>query len=502
MDMKLPWRATDADEHDESPRTDEAGEASQFDRPDDPDRAVRERADESPEPVGDRPPAAQPVIVPRWVQLVLLPIALLAIWALARASGSVLLILVTASIVAVMLTPVVRRLERGRIPRGLAILIVYLGGFAILGGVGVLLSNPISTQITRFQRDVPHLVKQANKDLTNFQSWLDRNGIKVQIQQQGQTALQTLQKKILKRSGAIVSFSRDLLTQTLTVGFDLVLILVLSIYLLVYGRQIGEMVRRIMPDGDGTPEDDYPLLVQHAVFGYVRGQLLFSLVMGASATVALYVFGLLGIFPDGEKYAVFFGAFYGLMEFIPYIGPIIGPAPAVLVALFNDPVSAVWVVLLFIALQQLEGHVVAPQVFRISLRINPIIIILSLLIGYQLYGIAGALLALPVAAVVRATVVYLRRHLVLEPWTVVSPGVGVAPAGSVIGGGGTDGPDGRPDGSHGVPDGPARATDGPDDPARAAHPDRCPDCGTASGPSDAFCRACGASLEPTVRTSG
>jgi hypothetical protein len=60
--------------------------------------------------------------------------------------------------------------------------------------------------------------------------------------------------------------------------------------------------------------------------------------------------------------------------------------------------------------------VVAPQVFRISLRINPIVVILSLLIGFQLYGIAGALVALPVVAVLRETALYLRRHLVLEPW--------------------------------------------------------------------------------------
>jgi predicted PurR-regulated permease PerM len=124
---------------------------------------------------------------------------------------------------------------------------------------------------------------------------------------------------------------------------------------------------------------------------------------------------------------VFFGVFYGLMELIPYIGPILGALPPVLVALFNDPITAVWVILLFVALQQLEGHFVAPQVFRISLRINPIVIILSLLVGYQIYGIAGALVALPVAAVVRETVVYLRRHLVLEPWVAVAGvGAGVA----------------------------------------------------------------------------
>ena len=133
---------------------------------------------------------------------------------------------------------------------------------------------------------------------------------------------------MLKRSGDIVSFSRGLLSSLVTIGFDLVLILVLSIYMLIYGRQIGELVRRVMPSGDGTPEDDYPLLVQHAVSGYVRGQLLFSLVMGASAAIVLTIFGLVGIFPDGERYAIFFGAFYGLMEFIPYVGPIIGPDPA------------------------------------------------------------------------------------------------------------------------------------------------------------------------------
>ena len=103
------------------------------------------------------------------------------------------------------------------------------------------------------------------------------------------------------------------------------------------------------------------------------------------------------------------------MEFIPYVGPIVGPIPAVLVALFTNPISAIWVVGLFVVLQQLEGHLVAPQVFRLSLRINPILVILSLLIGFHLYGIVGALLALPVASVIRQTVVYLRRHLVLEP---------------------------------------------------------------------------------------
>jgi predicted PurR-regulated permease PerM len=307
--------------------------------------------------------------------------------------------------------------------------VVYVGLFAAVGGIGVLLANPISTQVNHFAHDVPRFIKRANHDLANLQHWLNRRGIKVQIQQQGQTALQTLEKNLLKSSGNIVSFSRDLLGKIVTISVGFVLILVLSIYLLVYGREISELVRRIMPPGDGTPEDDFPLMVQRAVFGYVRGQLLFSLIMGTSAALCLWIFGVAGVFPSGSRYALFFGGFYGLMELVPYVGPILGALPAVLVALFNDPISAVWVAILFVALQQLEGHFVAPQVFRISLRINPILIILALLIGYQLYGIAGALIALPVASVLRETVIYLRRHLVFEPWATAGPGAGVVQPG-------------------------------------------------------------------------
>ena len=86
---------------------------------------------------------------------------------------------------------------------------------------------------------------------------------------------------------------------------------------------------------DGSAEDDFPTLVQGAVSGYLRGQLLFSLTMGAAVAITVTIFGLVGLFPAGTTYSWFFGVFYGLMEFIPYIGPIIGPIPALLVALFQ-----------------------------------------------------------------------------------------------------------------------------------------------------------------------
>jgi predicted PurR-regulated permease PerM len=161
--------------------------------------------------------------------------------------------------------------------------------------------------------------------------------------------------------------------------------------------------------------------VVRAVSGYVRGQLLFSLAMGSGAGLGLWLFGVLGIFPDGRTYALAFGIFFGLMEMIPFVGPFLGALPPILVAFFQDPLTALWVGLLFLALQQIEGHVVAPQIFGHTLRINPLLVIFALLLGGQIYGFAGALVALPLAAVLRETVDYLRRHLVLEPWGTMSP---------------------------------------------------------------------------------
>jgi predicted PurR-regulated permease PerM len=420
---------------------------------------------------------APPVVVPRWIQLVLLPLAILGLWELARAIGSVLLIIIFAAVAALILNPPIKALERRGIPRGFGIPFMYLSVVGLIAVVGVLLSNPVATQVGHFQKDIPSIVHNANRELANLQTFLDHRGIHIHIEKQGQTALQTLAKGIGKRSGDIVSFSSNVLQKVAAISFALILSLVLSIYFLVYSATIGNLVRRVMPPGNGTREDDFPYRVQRAVLGYVRGQLLFSLLMGSSATIALWIFGVIGIFPAGQHYALFFGGFYGLMELIPYVGPFLGALPPVIVALLDHPITAVWVTILFVVLQQLEGHIVAPQVFRISLRINPILIILALLIGDQLYGIAGALLALPVSTVLRETVVYLRRHLVLEPWTTAAVGA--------VGAGSGTGPAPRPD-----PGG------------RAGPPDRCPDCDALAGPGDAFCRTCGSSLEPRVRTPG
>jgi predicted PurR-regulated permease PerM len=360
-------------------------------------------------------------VVPRWIQLVLLPIALLAAWVVVRAAGKVVVMFIVAAIIALILNPLVSFLERAGLRRGFAVLAVYLGFFLVVAGIAYLLAHPIANQAERFAHAVPHIVNEANRELARLQRFLNRHGIHAHLVRQGKTALQTLESKVAKSSTKIAEFGTAVLAEGAGALFDLVVVFVLSVYMLVYGARIGRLVRALMPGhGDtqrqGGPADDYPTLVQRAVARYVGGQLLFSFLMGATTGLGLYLFGVLGIFPDGEKFALAFGIFYGFAELIPYIGPLLGALPPVLVALFTEPISALWVALLFLGLQQFEGHVVAPQIFGRTLRINPLLVIFALLLGLQVRGIVGALVALPVLAVLVETVAYLRRHLVLESW--------------------------------------------------------------------------------------
>jgi putative heme transporter len=362
-------------------------------------------------------PADTRVLVPRWVQLVLLPLAVVGTWALLRAAGPVVLLFTIGALVALLLNPFVSLLRRAHFPRGLAVLVVMLGVVLCITGLGLLVANPVADQVEAFRDNVPEILDDANATLDDVQAWLDDNGIGLQVKDEGQTALGTLGENLTAGSGELVAFTQDALRTLVEGSLALILIIVISVYMLLYGERIGAAVRSVMPRGDGTPEDDYPTRIQRAVFGYVRGQLLFSLIMGTSAGVLLWVLGSVGIFPQGRTYALFFGAFYGFAELIPYVGPAIGAAPPVLIALLGgEPLDALWLTIAFTALQQIEGHIVAPTVFSQALRINPLLVIFALLLGGQLYGIIGAFVALPIAAIVRESVVYFRRHLVFERW--------------------------------------------------------------------------------------
>jgi predicted PurR-regulated permease PerM len=128
------------------------------------------------------------------------------------------------------------------------------------------------------------------------------------------------------------------------------------------------------------------------------------------------VFGLSGVLPHGQTYALVFGAGVAVTEVLPYRGPWLGAVPPTIYALVLHPVSALWVVLLFVAIHQVEGHIVVPNVMGGALRLHPLLVIFGLLAGFEIGGIAGALVALPLLAVGRATWEFFGERLVLEPW--------------------------------------------------------------------------------------
>ena len=404
---------------------------------------------------------SEQVVVPRWIQLVLLPLAILGAWALVRAAGPVVLLFTVAGLIALLLNPPVTFLRRRRVPRGLAVLLVYLGLISVITTVGILLSDPVADQVASLRAEIPDLIDHANEELGDLQSWLDDQGIDAEIASPGRTALETLGTRATEGSSEIISFTREAFTFAVEASFALILVIVLSVYMLLYGERIGASVRSVLPRGDGTPEDDFPSRIQAAVFGYVRGQLLFSTIMGTSAGLMLWVVGGLGVFEEGREYALFFGIWFGIAELIPYVGPAIGAAPPILIALFSgNEADAITLVVLFTALQQIEGHIVAPNVFAHSLRINPLLVIFALLMGGQLYGLPGAFIALPIAAIIRETVVYARRHLVLERWPAPA-GAAAAPVAGL---------------------------------AVLGSPEECPECEAPLAPGAVTCPACGTEL--------
>ena len=161
--------------------------------------------------------------------------------------------------------------------------------------------------------------------------------------------------------------------------------------------------------------------IERALASYVRGQAALSLIIGASAGIGLWVLAALGLLPHGQQYALLFGAWVAVTEIIPYLGPWLGAVPAVIYALVVHPISALWVVLLFLGIHQIEGHVVVPNVMGNALRLHPLLVIFGLAAGAEFYGLPGALIALPLLAVGRAIWEFFADRVTLEPWSDSNP---------------------------------------------------------------------------------
>ena len=191
----------------------------------------------------------------------------------------------------------------------------------------------------------------------------------VKIEQSGHRLVKRIRQRDVGRythrlvnfvEGAAISIGRGL--------FDAVLVLVISIYMLLDMQRLAARVDRRFPPGDGRP---LVWRIEHALVSYVRGQVALSLIIGTSAGVGLWILGITGLLPHGETYALIFGGWVALTEVLPYLGPWLGAIPPAVYALVVHPFSVVWVVILFLVIHQVEGHIVVPKVMGSALRLHP-----------------------------------------------------------------------------------------------------------------------------------
>jgi len=385
------------------------------------------------------PPSSVTVVIPRWAQLVLLPILLLLIWTVAGAVRHVLFLFLVSLLIALLLNPLVRGLGRAWIPRGAAVALVYLA-FAAAVALAILALATVVVQQTRtaahrvdnyFTVDSGHPPQTgAEQDLARLQGWLDRNHLSsIHLERQGRKFLnQVGTKDVQKYTTRALHWAEGAGLTVVTLLFDAVLLVVVSIYMLLDMQRLTEAVdRRFPPRGRGG----LIVRMEQAVASYVKGQFLLSLIIGVSVGLGLWILGTVGIVPNGGKYAAAFGAWAAITELIPYIGPWLGAIPPVLYALIQDPLSALWVALLFLGIQQLEGHVVVPKVMGHTLRLHPLLVIFGLLAGGEIYGFAGILVALPLLAAGRAAWEFFSERLELQKWPEDGPlaEIGLEPGG-------------------------------------------------------------------------
>jgi predicted PurR-regulated permease PerM len=363
--------------------------------------------------------------VPRWIQLVGLPVLALLAWAVAGAVRHVVFIFLVAVLVALLLNPLVRAVSRLWIPRGFAVAFVYLAfaSAAIVLAVAVAVavvdrtrsaSNRIDTYFTVDHGRPPRTA--AERDIDRLQLWLNHHRLsRVKIRKQGQDFVDNIKAKdVEKYSSKVIDFLQGAAVGTIKLLFSVILVIVISVYMLLDMPRLAARIDRRFPPHAGSQ----PLLsrMEHALASYVKGQLLLSLIMGTSAGLGMWVLGTVGLVPGADQYAVLFGSWVAVTELIPYLGPWLGAIPPLLYALVVHPVSALWVVLLFLGIHQVEGHVVVPNVMGSALRLHPLLVIFGLLAGGEIYGLPGVLVALPLLAVGRATWEFFSERIALEPW--------------------------------------------------------------------------------------
>jgi predicted PurR-regulated permease PerM len=297
-----------------------------------------------------------------------------------------------ACLIAYLLYPIVQKIHQYNIPRSIAILLIYLLFF---GGIGYLIYRvypAIVTQLRDLEDYLPQLVAMYQDII--YQVYESTSFLPETVHDKIDDMIQSMEQAIDAIIGKLIGG----VTKIIDFIVILTVIPVLVFYFLKDYEKIKDYVKRFIPGKYRDSASNLVHAVDEGLGGYIRGQLLVCLFV---AITSYLIYQFLGI-----KYALLLAIFMGLMNFIPYFGPIIGAIPAVLIALTVSGKMVLFVFIGVFAIQLIEGNLLSPYIVGKSIKIHPVAIIFALLLGGKLGGVLGMVLAVPTFTILRVVIKY------------------------------------------------------------------------------------------------
>ncbi len=322
----------------------------------------------------------------RMLQTVLTVAAIAILLAVLWEAREALMLIYVSALIAMGFAPLVTIIERsrsgarGRIPRWLAILVIYIAIVVVLLLVALAVVPPLISQAAALWAKMPD-------EFDKFQHFL----IRYKLLRRPITLAEAVQNAPEGTSSNAVNTVLLALSNLVGGIFGFITILILSFYLLVEAKSMFDYIARFIPPGR---RGDVANAVREAVVkvsAWLRAQFVLAGVMGSFATVGLFLMGV--------PYFYVLALVAAIGETIPIVGPIIGGVTAVIVSLSVSPKLALMVGIYFFVLHQLEANVLVPKIMERRVGVSPVAVLVALLIGGALWGLVGAILAIPTAAI-------------------------------------------------------------------------------------------------------
>jgi predicted PurR-regulated permease PerM len=315
----------------------------------------------------------------------------LGLWLLWYLRNVIIILFVVALLVAAF-SPTVERLYKKKVPRILSVLLIYLGVALLFALMIYLIVPPVTLQIKEFTHNLPVFIEKASPIYSQFKEYLPA------FQQSLEHITSTLNKLTTNLWSAALTLFGGLIS--------FVTILVLTFYILIGKESIESVLISFLPWDHKDRIIRVFQRVGKKIGAWVRGQLILCLIIALATSIILAILRV--------PYALILAILAGMLEIIPTIGPILSAIPAILLALTISPMTAFIVAICYLGVQQLESQILVPKIMGKAVGLSPVIVIIALLVGAKLFGIAGAVLAIPIAAAIQVLVSELRSERVRE----------------------------------------------------------------------------------------